>query len=213
MPGRYQTGTRNLLYKILCLRDGELCLRCFGEHRLVRKPPKIKLDIDHIDGNFLHRDPENLGLLCNPCNNAMRRFCAADHKDKMLQYRATVLLMREREGERSGGATEVTKSLVNYNEGSAEMKANLYLEGKFRDYILNHIKAVGSYYTKEAINGGAEFVGFSPNTARRYLDKMLSSHGPLAEITDSTRRSVLVFKELPDDAVPEIIKREEKHAK
>jgi hypothetical protein len=211
MPGRYQTGTRNLLYKLLCIRDGELCLRCKAEHGLTRKPPKTKLDIDHIDGNFLHADPDNLGLLCNPCNNHMRRLCPADHKKKMLEYRATVLLVCERE--KMGGSTEVTKCLVDYNQGSAEMKASNYLEGKYREYVLNIIKARGSFPTKEAINSGAEHVGFSSVTARRYLEKLMSEAGPLAEINDSTKRNILVFKELPEDAVPENIKKEDKLGK
>jgi hypothetical protein len=39
---------------------------------------------------------------------------------------------------------------------------------------------------------------------------MLMPSGPLAEIEDSLGRRIVVFKELPEDAIPEKIKKEVK---
>jgi len=87
---------------------------------------------------------------------------------------------REREGEREGmreseGMYEGDSAQV--RSITAEMKKNAECEGTFRKWVWRVIEVENDLPVAELINGGAEVSGCSPQTARRYLDKMCSIAG------------------------------------
>ena len=190
MANRFQTNERTWVYRYLCLRDGEHCLKCG------KKPPRYALQIDHADENPQNNDAQNLSLLCESCNQLMRKMRGSNHRRSILNYRAKNERERERgrEGEKSGRATEVNKRVFDYASGSVEMKLSGVLEPKYREWIIAYLNAYGSIRRKEAMNGGAEAVGMSPTTASRYLDKLMSDMGILDESMDSLGHRVLTLK-------------------
>ena len=74
------------------------------------------------------------------------------------------------------------------------MQANLIYELPFRLWLMNKVTTQGSYDRNTAINEGAEVVGCSPLTTARYLLKLTSPSGPLAEIQDALAHPILVLK-------------------
>ncbi|MEM2160782.1 MAG: hypothetical protein QXN55_07515 [Candidatus Nitrosotenuis sp.] len=64
---------------------------------------------------------------------------------------------------------------------SPSLRINRSKEPKFRDLIYEQILRFGPVSPKGAINGGAEKIGISPVTAKRYLDKLRSGMGPLEQ--------------------------------
>jgi len=176
MPRRWATETRAWAYRFLCLRDGEICQVC---HR----PPTTfySLDIDHIDGNIKNKKESNLRLLCRRCNVALEN-----------QRRArSPSVQREREIP----WTRIVKGAVSYRDGSPEMQANLLFEIDFRAWLLQHISKYEFIAKKEAVNSGAEVVGCNPTTSAKYLAKLTSSCGPLAEMKDMLGDVVIVSKD------------------
>ena len=79
MPNRFQRAQHEIAYGFIAARDGEYCLICKGEGKL-KKPPEVKLQIDHADDNPKNWDPGNLHLLCQKHNLEMRKLTSAEHK-------------------------------------------------------------------------------------------------------------------------------------
>ena len=177
MVRRWATETRYWAYQYLCLRDGEYCQVChvnkttFYDTKTKLPITFYDLDIDHIDGDPLNNSPSNLRLLCRQCN--------ASEGGKKSRKRKSVT-----EREREYPSTRIVKSSVGYREGSAEMQANLLFELDFREWINAFVHENGFIPKKEAINAGAEVVGCNPVTAAKYLAKLTSIVGPLAEMKD-----------------------------
>ena len=209
MPNRFQIQTYDWVYRFLTLKYGEKCLIC------EQAPPKIKLEVDHADGNCLNNDPENLHLLCHKCNLELRNWPAKDHLELIKMYSAKNERVSERveninhngnqengknnhhngNGHNIQGNTALNKYLLDYNTGSLEMKANSIFETNFRVWIISVIKEKGSYPKKQAVNAGAEFIGCNIQTIGRYLDKLTSDTGILTESSDSLHRTVIKLKE------------------
>ena len=59
------------------------------------------------------------------------------------------------------------------------IRVNQSKEPKFREFVYGKINTKGSEDYRELIISGAENVGISPITAKRYLDKMCSDEGKL----------------------------------
>jgi hypothetical protein len=59
------------------------------------------------------------------------------------------------------------------------------------------VREKGTFDSKDAVNSGAQVFGPSPITVRRWLDKLVSSAGPLREDTDAMKHKVLVLKPQP----------------
>jgi len=96
--------------------------------------------------------------------------------------------------ERDNGGTYITKNQVDYVKGSPEMQANDFFELDFRAWVIEQIRKHGSYPKSEAIHSGAEVVGCSSLTSRRYLEKMLSAEGVLQEDKNPLKQMILTFK-------------------
>jgi hypothetical protein len=101
----------------------------------------------------------------------------------------------EREEREGRPATRIAKQDCNYRQGSPEMQANNLYEVPFRTWLLSRLSPAGGYDRTAAINEGAELVGCSTNTTIRYLAKLTSPSGPLAETTDILGHKMLVLKE------------------
>lgn len=200
-------------YRFLVARDGERCLIC-------QKGPAAKrqLEIDHIDNNPLNDNPDNLCLLCGSCNKKFLTVSLPVKKKCIIKAKKVCLCVSERE--KSVASTLIVKSQVDYVKGSPEMQANDFFELDFRTWVLKQVRTYGNYPKAEAINSGAEIVGCSVVTSRRYLEKLLSAGGVLEEYRNPLRQTMLRFqadKKLPasgpvyiDDLIKEILANEVK---
>lgn len=113
-----------------------------------------QLVVDHRDNNNYNNSLDNLQLLCRTCNyikNPRRPFDLCVITDK----------------------------------SSTSLKISRSKEPEFRKYIYDKLDENGGREKdvglgkRTLINGGAETVGISPVTAKRYLDKMCSIAGDL----------------------------------
>ncbi|MDP2730295.1 MAG: HNH endonuclease signature motif containing protein [Dehalococcoidales bacterium] len=187
MPRRMTVRQHETLYKFIVARDGEQCLICR------RKPlPGEPLEIDHADSDPENWDPDNLHLLCKDDNLDLRGFTSAEHK--LLIEQCSALIVCERFKEHGLSATSIVKDFVNYRSGSLEMQANSYFEIAYRDWILTEVKRLGFMYEVDAIDGGAEEFGSSPETTKRYLRKLTSYRGPLEVAKDAIGNRIIRFR-------------------
>ncbi|MFC2022900.1 HNH endonuclease [Chloroflexota bacterium] len=186
MSRNWSRKTYDWAYRYLTIRDGEHCIICRS------RPPKARLEIDHIDGNITNNDPENLCLLCKKHNCQMRGKKPSEHK--RIIHRYSLHNVRERENSPAMPATRFTKEILDYQSGSVEMQANTMFELRYREWIINQVAKLHEVLKEDGIDAGAEFVGCSPVTTRRYLQKLTSSNGPFYETKDAFGRVVLKFK-------------------
>jgi len=179
MGTRWSFNLRQWVYRYLITRDGEVCQRCS------KIPATLYgLEIDHIDGNTKNNKPSNLRLLCKSCNVSLG--------NTMRSPRGNC--EREREIIDGKAATRIAKEDANYRDGSPEMKANLRFEVPFRRWLLGEINTGEAISKEEAIYSGAELVGCSPLSTRRYLEKLTHKAGCLKEEKDILGHPYLVLK-------------------
>lgn len=153
---RLSKRERIFLYELLALRQGRKCAICAtseSEHELV---------IDHIDGNPNNWLLTNLRLLCRKCNllnqpstGIAESVCESEH-----------MVVRAEHG-------------LMLRDASAEIRLNRVSEPEFRRWLNLRLLKEGRVLLSDAISGGAEHCQISTMTARRYLQKMLSSEGSL----------------------------------
>ena len=186
MPKRFTPKVYTTIYKMLAARDGDACLICGKTH------PAVKLEIDHADGDIHNWDPENLHLLCKRDNLALRNKSTREHIAIIRAYSASIVCERERT-KGCSGEIEVTE-IVDYRNGSIEMQANSYFENLVIDFILTTIREQHQADRKDLINSAAQFARCSPITAKRYLEKLTSSIGPLSETRDGFGNVIIVLK-------------------
>lgn len=122
---------------------------CRGCQRLPTERPLV---LDHIDNNPKNNKKENLQILCRKCNYEKNPRGPVD--------------LCENENE-------------NESENKSELQVNKVKEPKFKSYVHQRMWEEGQVPQSDIINSGAEHVGISPITAKRYLDKMCSSAGTL----------------------------------
>lgn len=192
MPRRMSTLTRAYVYAFLVLRDGPDC-------RLCHTPPTTPAghDVDHLDNDSHNWAPSNLRLLCRSCNVARentRRGQARLHEtpDSIPSDPTCERAITARN--RAVG-TELARETLDYQAGSAEMRANDLYEMPYRAWVLDQVRERGFLTVQTAMASGAELVGCSTVTAARYLAKLTSEAGPLQETRDMLRARVLTIKE------------------
>ncbi len=114
-----------------------------------------KLVVDHIDNNNSNNNTNNWQYLCYSCNEIKNPRCK-ERKEKPLDVCGGVCDSLDRE-------TEIT--------------INREKEPKFREYVEFRVREEKEVPQQDLINGGAELLGCSQKTTRRYLDKLTSSEG------------------------------------
>ena len=129
-------------------------------------------EIDHINGDPGDRRPENLRGLCKSCNIRQRNLSAGPSADSA------------NESVKIGEVAE-----------SAEIEINRDAEPRYRKWLFDRTNRKEPLYSQEAIYGGAEIVGISPITARRYLGKVTSPQGSywvaVVKATNRTLKQVI----------------------
>jgi hypothetical protein len=178
-------------YLYVAQRDGEHCCICG------REPPKFKLQIEHINRNTSDNDPVNFKLLCQPCNLAVRKMTPAAKAKLFVKH--TSSWGRGGEGGRGKAQTaaSVNRKLFDTGNGSIEMRLNSVIEPQYREWLVNFLKEAGIIRKFDAEVAGADIVGCSQKTTKRYLEKMLNPiTGVVVEDTDAF--GVRIIKLRPD---------------
>jgi len=139
-----------MLHEALINKSGNVCQNCGALGEL------RQLVIDHIGNNNSNNNPENLQLLCRTCNYT---------KDSRKSVDMCVR----------------TSPSISQN---SSLKINKEKEPKFRKWIMEELKSSGAVdgtkmSARYIINNGAEKIGMSQVTAKRYLEKMCSHAGSL----------------------------------
>ena len=153
-------------FKFLTKRDGGYCQMCKVSRR------KKKLVIDHIDNNNNHTYPDNLQLLCYSCN-----------------YKKNPRLSEREPFDNVCVRVTNNHNTDNYHLSTipTEIMINKAKEPKFIIYTKETIDEHGKWEEKDLINSGAQVVGVSQITAKRYLDKLCSSAGIYIRTTIDTK--------------------------
>jgi len=112
-----------------------------------------QLVIDHKDNNNKDNDLSNLQLLCRSCN-----------------------YLKNPRG-------PVDECVSEYKSGATEIQINQRKEPAFKKFVYHELNEYGEVSEHDLINAGAEDIGISPVTAKRYLDKMCSSRGLCRRVT------------------------------
>ena len=138
-----------MAYGFLSARDGEYCLvgivlneKCAGG-----------LQIDHADNNHHNWDPENLHLVCQKHNLALRKLTRRQHSN--LIRKCSAKNERERKKTKANIPGEVVNALVDYSSGSPEMQVNSLCKQKFEDWVIELLNKHGQWPKKDVINSGA----------------------------------------------------------
>ena len=126
-------------------------------------PEERQLVIDHKDNDNKNNNLLNLQFLCRSCNY-------------LKNPRPVDECVCECE---SGAKTEI--------------QINKEKEQLFRKFVYHELNEYGRIPEHDLINSGAEDVGISPVTAKRYLDKMCSSRGLCKKIT-SISTTIIQYK-------------------
>ena len=84
------------------------------------------------------------------------------------------------------------------NDASAELRINRIKEPAFRKWLLDKLLSNSEYkegiLSRDVIYGGAEKFSCSPNTTRRYLEKMISSEGIFYQTRNAGGESIIQFR-------------------
>ena len=126
---------------------------------------KRQLVIDHKDNNNSNNRLDNRQFLCRPCNY------------------------------KKNPRRPVDECVSDCEEGveQSELEKNRQREPEFRKFTYHELNESGRLPELDVINSGAEAVGISPVTAKRYLNKMCSSVGILCR-TRIGRTVVIQYK-------------------
>lgn len=192
MPKYQTTAQRQHRYQMIARAEGERCIICFIEKRKIKKPPNVKLEIDHADSNPTNWSWRNLHLVCHRCNCKMRQLPAKKHIKFMRDY--SDQLERERERENLPTWKTVLKEELPYETGSPEMQANKNFEPQWLRYVHNEVRSRGTVPRKEIISGGAAYSHCSIQTSTNYLTKYTSPISPFMEALDEDGNKVIRYR-------------------
>ena len=123
-------------------------------HCCGRLPIEKQLIIDHRDNDNSNNNLDNLQILCRTCNYVK-------NPRRPLE--------------------EVSESI---NKEETELQKSNRTEPQFKRFAIQELNQSKRHNVleQELINAGAEYVGISPVTTKRYLNKLCSSRGILRRI-------------------------------
>jgi hypothetical protein len=136
--------------------------------------------LDHKDNNPSNNDASNLQILCRAHNTFKNPRGPGKRGVRMRHILDSLTRTRVRESEKDREIETIlgdrtASPLIRH----AEMKKNIECEPKFRTWVEGMIRRHGRMKAVVLAEGGAEEVGCSQQTTRRYLDKMCSIAGIL----------------------------------
>jgi hypothetical protein len=169
---RLNSTQRKILKGQLLKRDGDRCRVCSVLDR------DADLEVDRKDRTKDYT-LANTQLLCHPCNSQK------DTRGAMTFQLRKIRTVDDTESPRTS---------------SFEMLRNLYAEPRFRVWLWRQVMKRGVMRLSDAVNAGAEHSGCSPQTARRYIDKMCSAEGPLMLDKTEDQISVITMRHDPAQA-------------
>ena len=211
---RFGNEARAAYLAMLRAHSGAFCKECRADETDIDGP----LEIDHIDGDPSRDEPGNLQLLCRACNASKGAKAALLSFGDQLPLAVQPSRPRSERDKKdspsatsspdpSMPATEAARRHLDYQAGSAEMRANDYYETRFRAWArvtVSDRKATNREPWERAkmIAAGAEVVGCSEQAARGYLNKQTAEDvGELELLRDGvSRRWIVVARRGPAQA-------------
>ena len=133
---------------VLARQGGEYCAMC-GKHRLqlLNEGGSANLCIDHKDNNNNNNIPTNLQFLCHPCNTKKNHPSIEDPQQRVM---------------------------------TPEMALGKTYEKRFRRWVAGLVQTPENHGLVQydfLVHSGAEKIGCSQETIKRYLKKMTSDAG------------------------------------
>ena len=147
--GRINSRQRKMLYAIILAKQGgEFCAICGRTRKqLVRDGLTGELCIDHKDNRNNHNHISNLLFLCHSCNTKKNHPSIESPQQRVM---------------------------------TPEMALGKSYEKRFRKWVSGLIQTPENHGVLQyefVVNSGAEQIGCSPETIKRYLKKLTSEAG------------------------------------
>ena len=131
----------------------------------IRSPPEVNLVIDHKDNDNKNNNLNNLQLVCRSCNYKKNP-------------RRPLAMCVNKEG-------RVRFDSISINQEK---------EPKFREYVYRELEE-GRAVWDDLVDSGAELVGVSIATTKKYLVKMVSKTGKLEKVPTFNAGWAVRYKE------------------
>lgn len=183
---------RHYQREYLVLRDGYKCQTCgLSGH-------EIELVVHHKDGNTRNNALPNLNFQCRSDNTKLQWINMREKKT--MGEAMTIITSQKVGGRKNVNAEGVPDSgcTISLQDASPELKINRVREPAFRKWLLDKLLTNPDYQegilSRDVIFGGAEKFSCSPNTTRRYLEKMISPEGMFRQTRSSKGDSIIQFK-------------------
>ena len=193
MP-KYQTNAqRKHRYEKIARAEGERCIICWVEKKVRRGPPNANLEIDHLDGDPMNWNWENLHLVCHRDNCRLREMPVEARKTMLQDYSDQV--ERERERENLPTWKTILKDEITYEYGPPEMRANKVFLKRWLFRVHQIIREEGSEKKKDLISRAAHFSKCSKQTSTNYLEVYTSIDSPFMETTDSDGNLIITYRQ------------------
>jgi len=218
MAKRLSPAANQITYDFIVQRDGPKCRNCLlpppqFEGRSKRGEIVVtygRHDIDHKNNDAGDWRPDNLQLLCRSCNVSKQRawetylsvpeplrppFEEWFHTDTGASRNSPRVCAQDDLFRPSESPTERVRRIVgHHDEAGPVFHVSVLCEARFRAWMFDALSERILMLKVEAVNGGAEHAGCSPETARRYLAKMCSIAGPLTTIRNQYGRLLVTLR-------------------
>jgi len=189
MPKYQTTAQRQKRYAKIAKAEGEQCIICWIEKRIRRGPPKVKLEIDHADGDYTNWNWGNVHLVCHKDNCRLRE----------MENEARVTMLRDYsdqvEKENLPTWKTILKDEIPYEYGPPEMQAHKVFLKRWLFRVHQILREEGSEKKKDLITRAAHYAKCSKQTSINYLDVYTSIDSPFMETTDSDGNLIITFRE------------------
>lgn len=169
MPKHLNARQRASKYAYLVKRDGEKCRLCLSPGYKHRGPNQLIIERKDNTGDYSN---ENIRLAHQRCNVRKNPRGLGKFNPNRPNY-LTI--------------DEVEPKLVRTYESAVNIRA----QPAFRAYVIKRVMREGSVLVSDLINAGAEHADIGQQTAKRYLDRMISSEGEFALDPTATMPTVV----------------------